>query len=106
MTANGWLQFGIFTLLLVASVRPVGSYLVVVFEGKRSWLSPVLKPVEGLFYKLCGVDDESEMTWRQYAKAILGFSLVSLLLTYLIERLQAVLPMNPQKLPAVETALA
>jgi len=106
MSVNGWLQFGIYSAILLASVRPVGIYLASVLEGERTWLDPVLRPVERLIYKLCGVRAEQEMNWREYAFALLGFSAVTLLLTYGIERLQALLPWNPQHLAAVGPDLA
>jgi K+-transporting ATPase ATPase A chain len=106
MSANGWLQFVIFCLILLASVRPVGLYLARVLEGQRTWLDPVLRPIERLIYKLCGVNAKEEMNWREYAFAVLGFSAVSMLLTYAIERLQAVLPFNPQGLANVGPDLA
>ena len=106
MSANGWLQFVIFCLILLASVRPVGLYLARVLEGQRTWLDLVLRPIERLIYKLCGVKAKEEMNWREYAFAVLGFSAVSMLLTYAIERLQAFLPLNPQGLAAVGPDLA
>jgi K+-transporting ATPase ATPase A chain len=106
MTANGWLQFVVFSVILLASVRPVGAYLARVLEGERTWLDPLLRPIERLIYKLSGVDADHEMNWREYAFALLGFSVISLLMTYGIERLQALLPWNPQKLAAVGPDLA
>ena len=106
MSANGWLQFALFSLILLASVRPVGIYLARVLEGERTWLDPVLRPIERLIYRLSGVNAAEEMNWREYAFAVLGFSAVSMLLTYGIERLQALLPWNPQKLAAVGPDLA
>jgi K+-transporting ATPase ATPase A chain len=106
MTANGWLQFALFCLILLASVRPVGIYLARVLEGERTWLSRVLRPIERLIYKLCGVHADKEMNWREYAFAVLGFSAVSMLLTYAIERLQNFLPWNPQHLAGVGPDLA
>jgi K+-transporting ATPase ATPase A chain len=106
MTANGWLQFVIYSIVLILTVRPVGIYLARVFEGERTWLDPLLRPIERLTYRLCGVNADHEMNWREYAFAMLGFSAISMLVTYGIERLQAVLPFNPQKLPAVGTDLA
>ena len=106
MTANGWLQFAIYSLILLATVRPVGIYLARVLEGERTWLDPILRPIERLLYKLCGVNAKSEMNWREYAFAVLGFSAVSMLLTYAIERLQNHLPWNPQGLAAVGPDLA
>ena len=106
MTANGWLQFALFSLILLASVRPVGVYLARVLEGERTWLDPVLRPFERLIYKLSGVNSEQEMNWREYAFAVLGFSAISMIMTYAIERLQNHLPWNPQGLAAVGPDLA
>jgi K+-transporting ATPase ATPase A chain len=106
MSANGWLQFALYSLILLASVRPVGIYLARVLEGERTWLDPVLRPIERLIYKLSGVHASEEMNWREYACAVLGFSAVSMLLTYGIERLQNFLPWNPQGLAAVGPDLA
>jgi K+-transporting ATPase ATPase A chain len=106
MSANGWFQFALFSLILLAVARPVGLYLTRVLEGQRTWLDPVFRPVERLLYRLTGVNGDHEMNWREYAFAMLGFSAVSMVVTYAIERLQAVLPWNPQHLPAVGTDLA
>jgi len=111
MTSNGWLQFAVYSALLLLSVKPVGIYLAKVLEGERTWLDPLFRPIERLIYKLGGVNADDEMNWREYAFALLGFSAVSLLLTYVMERLQgwgplAVSWLNPQKLPGVEQALA
>jgi K+-transporting ATPase ATPase A chain len=106
MTANGWLQFAIFSIVLTLTVRPVGSYIARVMEGHRTWLDPILRPFESLIYKLGGVNADKEMNWREYAFAVLGFSAVSMLITYGIERLQTLLPWNPQGLAAVGPDLA
>jgi K+-transporting ATPase ATPase A chain len=106
MSANGWLQFAIYSLVLLATVRPVGIYMARVLEGERTWLNPLLRPIERLIYKLCGVNSDKEMNWREYAFAMLGFSAAGLLLTYGIERLQLYLPWNPQGLANVGTDLA
>ena len=106
MSVNGWLQFAIYSLVLLATVRPVGIYLAHVMEGERTWLDPVFRPLERVIYKLCGVNAEEEMNWREYAFAMLGFSAATLVLTYLIERVQASLPLNPQHLANVGTDLA
>src|SRR5271155_1039202 len=111
MTGNGWLQFVVFCALLLALIRPFGIYLAKVLEGERTWLDLVFRPIERLIYKLGGVDAYHEMNWREYAFAVLGFSAVSMLLTYVFERLQgwALLSaawMNPQKLAGVEQSLA
>jgi K+-transporting ATPase ATPase A chain len=106
MSANGWLQFAVYSLVLLATVRPMGIYLARVLERERTWLDPVLRPFERLIYRLSGVNAEKEMNWREYAYAMLGLSAVSLLLTYGIERLQGLLPWNPQHLVAVVPDLA
>jgi K+-transporting ATPase ATPase A chain len=107
MSVNGWLQFAIYSVILLASARPVGIYLARVLEGGRTWLDPVLRPFERLIYKLCGVKADKEMNWREYAIAALGFSAVTLVLTYAIERLQHVIHLwNPQGLVAVGPDLA
>src|SRR5208283_4392328 len=73
MSANGWLQFAIYSLILLASVRPVGIYLARVLEGERTWLDPVLRPIERLIYRLSGVNAAEEKNWRENAFAVLGF---------------------------------
>jgi len=106
MFANGWLQFAVFCLILLASVRPMGIYLARVLEGERTWLSPIFRPIERLLYKLCGINADKEMNWREYAYSVLGVSAVSLVLTYGFQRLQFWLPWNPQKLANVGPDLA
>jgi potassium-transporting ATPase potassium-binding subunit len=107
MTANGWLQFAIYSIVLILTVRPVGLYLSRVLEGGRTWLDPVLRPIERLTYKLCGIQADKEMNWREYAFAMLGFSAASMVLTYGLERAQALLHLwNPQGLAAVGPDLA
>jgi K+-transporting ATPase ATPase A chain len=106
MSVNGWLQFAIYCLVLLATVRPVGIYLARVLEGERTWLDPVLRPFERLIYKVCAVKADKEMNWREYAYALLGFSAATMVLTYAIERLQYYLPWNPQHLAGVEQDLA
>ena len=107
MSANGWLQFAIYSLILLAIIRPVGIYMARVVEGERTWLDPMLRPIERLIYKLCGVNATEEMNWREYAFAMLGFSAVTLVFTYAIERLQNLIPLAiPQHLAAVGPDLA
>jgi K+-transporting ATPase ATPase A chain len=106
MSVNGWLQFAIYCLVLLATVRPVGIYMARVIEGERTWLDPILRPIERLIYKLCGVNATEEMNWRQYAFAMLGFSAITLIVTYAIERMQHMLPWNPQGLANVGPDLA
>jgi K+-transporting ATPase ATPase A chain len=102
MTLNGWLQFLIYFALLLICMRPLGIYMAGVFSGKYSFLLPV----ENVLYRLSGIRQEDEMDWRGYTAAMLLFSLVSLVLTYFIERLQHVLPWNPQHFPGVDAFLA
>ena len=106
MSANGWLQFAIYSIILLVAVRPVGIYLAHVLEGERTWLDPVMRPCERLIYKFCAVNADQEMNWRQYTWALLGFSAATLVFTYLIERLQQYLPFNPQHLAGVGPDLA
>jgi K+-transporting ATPase ATPase A chain len=108
MTPNGWLQFAAFFAVLLLLMRPLGLYMARVLEGQKTFLDPVLKPVERLIYRVIGIDGDvaREMEWREYALAMLVFSAVSMLLTYFIERLQHFLPWNPQHLVAVAADLA
>ena len=106
MTANGWLQIGLFFALVVAVTVPVGRFMTRVFARERTWLDPVLRPIERAIYALTGVDETREMRWTEYAAAMLLFSVVSMIVLYALERLQGVLPLNPQILPAVPPALA
>jgi K+-transporting ATPase ATPase A chain len=106
MTSSGWLQLGIFFLVIFALTKPLGAYMHRVFEGDQRPLPRLLGPVERLLFRLCGVDPRKEQTWLQYATAMLLFSALGLFVTYAIQRLQHVLPFNPQKLPAVPADLA
>ncbi len=106
MTPNGWLQFLLYFAVLVLLMRPLGIYMARVFEGQRTFADPILKPLEKLLYRLCGINADVEMNWREYTAAMLLFSFVSLLLTYVIERAQLHLPWNPQDLGGVPPALA
>ena len=104
MTANGWLQIAVFFLLVLAVTKPLGIFMAKVFSRERTFLDPVLRPIERLVYRLTGVDEHREMRWTEYAIAMLLFSTVSMLLLYLIQRVQLYLPFNPQKLGAVSPA--
>ena len=101
MTINGWLQIAFFLLLILAVTKPLGVFMARVFNGEKTFLDPVLRPVEKLIYRTTGVDEAREMGWIEYAVAMLLFSLVSMLLLYLIQRVQGFLPFNPQKLGSV-----
>ena len=106
MSLNGWLQIFVFIAVVLLLAKPIGSYLTRVFERRKTFLDPVLAPCERLLYRLTGVDSEHEMRWTEYAVAMLLFSAATMALTYVIERLQHLLPLNPQHLPGVEPALA
>jgi len=106
MTANGWLQIIVFLALLLAVTKPLGIFMARVFSRERTFLDPVLRPVERLLYRLTLVDQEHEMRWTEYAFSMLLFSGVSMLVLYLIERVQQILPLNPQKFAAVAPDLA
>jgi potassium-transporting ATPase potassium-binding subunit len=106
MTLNGWIQIAIYAVLVVAVVVPLGGYMARVFSGERTPLSPVLRPVENVFYRLAGVDARSEQSWVGYALSALLFNLASFLLLYALQRLQGVLPLNPQGFAGVSPDLA
>jgi len=106
MTVNGWLQIALFAALIILIVKPLGSYMTRVFNGERTFLSPVLAPVERGIYWLCGVDGKREQSWVVYAVAMLLFSLAGFLTLYALMRLQALLPFNPAGQSAVEQGLA
>jgi potassium-transporting ATPase potassium-binding subunit len=106
MTANGWLQLLIYLVVLVAVTPPLGVYMTRIFSGEKTWLTPVLRPLERLIYRCCRVDESTEQHWTEYGIAMLAFSGVSMLVLYGIERLQAFLPANPQHFGGVEPGLA
>ena len=106
MTLNGWLQIAVFFGLVSFSAKPMGSYMTRVFERRKTALDPVLVPLERLLYRATGVSADEEMRWTEYASAMLIFSAATLLLTYVVERLQHLLPLNPQHLPALAPDLA
>ena len=106
MTANGWFQIGLYVLVLFLITKPIGVFLARVFERQKTFLDPLLRPVERLIYHLCGVDENKEMRWTEYGTTMLFFSAVSLILLYLLERLQQWLPLNPQRFANVSPDLA
>jgi len=107
MTINGWIQIGVFLAVLLAITKPLGVFMAKVFRRERTFLDPVVRPIERLLYRVTGVDEKHEMHWTEYAFSMLLFSGASMLLLYLIERAQHVLPwLNPQKFAAVPPALA
>ena len=106
MTANGWLQIVVFLLAILAVTPLLGGFMARVFSRQKTWLDPVVRPLERLIYKLTGVDETREMRWTEYAVAVLMFSVVSLLVLYVMQRLQHVLPLNPQGFGPVAPDLA
>ena len=106
MTANGWFQIGLFVAVIFLLTKPLGVFLVLVFERKRTILDPVLRPIEKFLYRITGIDENKEMPWTEYGISMLLFSGVSMLLLYLMERIQHWLPLNPQKLANVAPDLA
>jgi potassium-transporting ATPase potassium-binding subunit len=106
MTANGWFQIGLYLLVILVVTKPIGVFITRVFNREKTFLDPILRPVEKLVYRLIGVDENREMRWTEYAVAMLLFSGVSMTLLYLIERTQKWLPFNPQKLGNLEPGLA
>jgi K+-transporting ATPase ATPase A chain len=106
MTPNGWFQIAFYLLVVLAVTKPLGSYMARVFARERTWMDPALGPLEQLIYRLTGVDEKHDMRWTEYAVALLLFSVVSMVVLYLIQRLQGALPLNPQGLGAVAPDLA
>jgi K+-transporting ATPase ATPase A chain len=96
MTITGWLQAALLFALLCALVKPVGAYMARVFQGERVFLSPVLAPFERVIYRLCRISADVEMGWKAYAFSVVAFSLVSFAYLYVLLRVQAFLPLNPQ----------
>jgi K+-transporting ATPase ATPase A chain len=106
MTVNGWLQFALYLVALTVLALPLGRYMANVLGGRRTFLDGALGPLERVLYRLAGVQPDVEMPWPRYAIAMLVFNVAGLLLVYAIQRMQAVLPLNPAHLPAVSWHLA
>jgi K+-transporting ATPase ATPase A chain len=107
MDIFGWIQLALYIVILLLLTKPMGIYLAGVLDAEgKTFLDPALKPVEGLAYKLLGIDPKREQDWKQYTISMLLFSLVGLLFTYAILRLQHLLPLNPQGLGPVSPDLA
>ena len=101
MTANGYLQLAFYVVVLIALAKPLGAYMARVYEGQAAVLNRIGAPVEHVLYKACGVDPDREMSWTQYAVAAMAFNIAGVFVVYALQRLQAVLPLNPQSLAAV-----
>jgi potassium-transporting ATPase potassium-binding subunit len=106
MTANGWFQIAFFLVVIFLLTKPLGVFMTRVFNREKTFLDPILRPIERLVYRLIGIDERREMRWTEYATAMLLFSGVSMALLYVIERTQKWLPLNPQKFANVDPALA
>ena len=101
MSTNGLLQIALFLGVLIALTKPLGWYMAQIYEGKLPVFVRWVAPIENLFYRLCGVDSKQEMRWTRYALAMLWFALLSMLAVYAMQRLQGMLPLNPQGFGAV-----
>ena len=101
-----WLQLSLYFLVLFMLVKPLGAYMAHVYQGERTCLTPLLKPVEGLIYRTLGVRMDDEMDWKTYSLAMLLFNFLGLIVVYLLQRVQSFLPLNPQNLGAVAPDLA
>ena len=104
MTLSGWFQILLFLAAIAAVTVPLGRFMARVFDRERTWLDPVLRPLERLIYRFTGVDETHEMRWAEYGVTTLVFSLVSMLVLYTLQRLQGLLPFNPQGLAGVAPA--
>jgi K+-transporting ATPase ATPase A chain len=102
MTSYGVLQILVFFGLVLLVTKPVGLFMSRLFQGERTFLHPVMRPIEVLVYKLCGVREEQEQRWTQYAASLLSFSLFAFLFVYALQRLQGLLPLNPQRFGAAQ----
>ena len=102
MTFNGWLQIALYCVLIILLTKPLGGYMTRVFDGDRTFLSPVLRPLERGLYRISGVDENEEQHWVAYAVAVLAFSFAGFVVLYALQRLQATLPLNPAGQSAVE----
>src|SRR5919108_6356305 len=106
MTVIGWVQIAIFAAIVVGLTKPFGGFMTRVFAGERTWLTPVLRPIERGFYRLAGVDEQADQHWTAYAVAMLLFNAAGFLFLFLLQRFQGLLPLNPQGLPGVPPDLA
>ncbi|HKD79738.1 MAG TPA: potassium-transporting ATPase subunit KdpA [Candidatus Angelobacter sp.] len=106
MTLNGWFQIFFYFAVVLLLTKPMGIFMTKVFSRERTWLDPVMRPIERLLYKITGVDENREMRWTEYSIAMLLFSVVSMLVLYLLQRTQQWLPLNPQKFAALPQDLA
>src|SRR5664279_5039219 len=106
MNTYEWLQTIIFFVVLLALIKPLGSFMAKVYQGERTFLTPVLAPCESLIYRICGVKREEEMDWKRYAWSMVLFNLVLFAALFIMLLTQHLLPLNPQKVPAFSWQLA
>lgn len=106
MSLNGWLQIALFISVVLLLAHPMGSYITRVFERRKTFLDFVLIPCERILYRITGINPDHEMRWTEYGMSMLVFSAATMFLTYVIQRMQHVLPLNPQLLSGVEPSLA
>ncbi|MFG1214336.1 potassium-transporting ATPase subunit KdpA [Xanthobacter flavus] len=106
MTPNGWIQIALFCAIILALTPLLGGYMTRVFAGERTFLSPVLRPIEGAIFALGGVDPKREQTWLGYTLAMLLFHVAGFLILYAVLRLQDLLPLNPQEMAAMPPDLS
>ncbi|MFO1022787.1 MAG: potassium-transporting ATPase subunit KdpA [Planctomycetales bacterium] len=106
MNMTAWVELVLYVVVLVACVKPLGWFMARVYQGEPCGLDRVFKRLERGIYRLCGVSENEEMTWRQYARGAMAFNMLGLIAVYLLQRMQGVLPLNPQKLGAVAPDLA
>src|ERR1700751_5150872 len=101
MKASGWLQLGLYLVVLLLLAKPLGGYMAAVYEGRATWAERAGGALERLIYRVCGIDPGRDMHWTRYALAMLWFNLAGALVVYAVQRLQQWLPLNPQALAAV-----
>src|SRR4030043_23543 len=104
MTIYGIEQIGLYLVILGILIKPLGIYMAKVYEGEALGIMSILNPVENFIYKISGIKKEEEMSWQEYATAVLLFSLAGMFVLYLIQRLQNILPLNPQRFSSVSPA--
>ncbi len=106
MTLSGWIQIIVYLAVLVLLVKPLGLYMARVYQGERTFLAPVIAPMERLTYRLTGIHPDDEMDWKTYSVAVLLFSVIGFIFLYLLQRIQGTLPLNPMGMGAVAPDLA
>ena len=101
MSLNDFIQAAFFLIVVLLTVKPLGTYMARIYEGSPAGLNVWFAPVEKWIYRLCGVKPEEGMSWKTYAFAMILFNVLGILVVYAIQRLQAILPLNPMAMPAV-----